>query len=277
MIDQGKEMGMQQDITKIENGTEKIEKKEYLGNRNLYHVYLPESILTLEDWCFAYCKNLQTVWMPRKVVLTGRDVFLGCDKLSSVYIYDKEYIYEEFSENLAFGIKNFLKGDRFDFSVFGTTEWFCRYDEQLAIYINEPDEANFEPFLAGGEEDYEDPSNNIESFCRQKRTNKIKGIFFRLRVENKDRVTGKIDSDRKKDWVSYIKRNEKETLEFLKERKEEAVTYFKIMKEERILTAGNISYFIDGMAGSAFTESKAYLLKEQENLSVEDVWKQFQI
>ena len=270
-------MGMQQDITKIENGTEKIEKKEYLGNRNLYHVYLPESILTLEDWCFAHCKNLQTVWMPRKVVLTGRDVFLGCDKLSNVYIYNKDYIYEEFSENLAFGIKNFLKGDRFDFSVFGTTEWFCRYDEQLAIYINEPDEANFEPFLAGGEEDYEDPSNNIESFCRQKRTNKIKGIFFRLRVENKDRVTGKIDSDRKKDWVSYIKRNEKETLEFLKERKEEAVTYFKIMKEERILSAGNISYFIDGMAGPAFTESKAYLLKEQENLLVEDVWKQFQI
>ena len=193
------------------------------------------------------------------------------------YIYDKEYIYEEFSENLAFGIKNFLKGDRFDLSVFGTTEWFCQYDEQLAKYINEPDEANFEPFLAGGEEDYEDPSNNIESFCRQKRTNKIKGIFFRLRVENKDRVTGKIDSDRKKDWVSYIKQNEKETLEFLKERKEEAVTYFKIMKEERILAAGNISYFIDGMAGPAFTESKAYLLKEQENLSVEDVWKQFQI
>ena len=45
---------------------------------------IPESVTFIEDFCFAYCKNLVTITIPSKVYSIGYGAFVGCSSLREV-------------------------------------------------------------------------------------------------------------------------------------------------------------------------------------------------
>lgn len=58
----------------------------FYKNTNLKSVKLPESIMTLKDYCFSGCTSLQSLDIPESVSVIGSNCFSGCTSLQSVNI-----------------------------------------------------------------------------------------------------------------------------------------------------------------------------------------------
>ncbi len=52
----------------------------------IYKIYLPDSIINIEDRCFSRCSNLTSIEIPDNVTIIGRWAFYNCSNLTSVTI-----------------------------------------------------------------------------------------------------------------------------------------------------------------------------------------------
>ena len=55
-----------------------ITKKTFLSRKQLRKVVLPETVEEIGDWAFAYCTNLENVWLPKKEMKLGNRIFMEC-------------------------------------------------------------------------------------------------------------------------------------------------------------------------------------------------------
>lgn len=69
-----------------------IENKAFLSTRTLRTAILPESLEHIGDWAFAKCTNLSNVKLACDFQpgIFGKDVFGGCDRLSSIEFADQD-------------------------------------------------------------------------------------------------------------------------------------------------------------------------------------------
>ena len=67
-------------------GVTAIGENSFEGFDSLTVVRLPESVSLIEDDAFAYCPNLESVYMGGGINRIGERVFKGCGKLADVYI-----------------------------------------------------------------------------------------------------------------------------------------------------------------------------------------------
>lgn len=271
------------EILKIHGDT--IEKKQYLGNRNLINAVVPSEVRIIKDWAFSYCKNLEIIWLPKKLEKLEQHVFDGCNRLKMIYIYENPF--QEFSVSdvhyykkeagiLAFAVCHFFhdvpEGRLLEFSNFPEPVWYQWYDSRLKEYIDEPEEKGFLPFLAGGEEDYEEPDNTIEAYCEKRQQEKVEGIFLRLLTEEV--------LQQEEAFLSYIKKHQEAVIRVLINMREEGIKILPLLLKYHILTADNIDVYLSAFEGSLFTECRAYLLHKKEELKKDkenEVWNQFQI
>lgn len=277
------------EILNIQSST--IHKKEYLGKRNLKKVLIPPFVKVIEAWGFAYCKGLECIWIPKTLSFMEENVFEGCEKLKEIVVYEaeetepsfhmKDSIYENIhcyrteANLLAYGILNFPESlDKkylFEVSFLGSVEWYQRYDGLFINYLNENDESGFQPFLAGGEEDYEDPTNNIEEFCMQKQQKKVEGIIYRLSLDMEVRD--------KEVFTSYIEDHLDAVIRVFLQMREQSIWAIKVFTANNLLNANNIDAFLSAFEGELFTETRGYLLSVKDRVSNKDdvLWKQFEI
>ena len=103
-------------------------------------------------------------------------------------------------------------------------------------YINEPDDTGFNPFLAGGEEDYEDPENDPEYFKMNKRIKKCGFILERLKFD--ENIKKQNDYDHSKIYVKFTLLNAKEPVHLNEEKSKER------MREILESLCSNVSYNI---------------------------------
>lgn len=271
------------EILKIYGDT--IEKKQYLGNRNFVNVVVPSEVRTIEDWAFSHCKNMEIIWLPKKLEKLEQHVFDGCNRLKMINIYEnpfnefdisKVHYYKKEAGILAFAVCHFFhdvpeKG-LLEFSDFPKPAWYRWYDGHLKEYIDEPEERGFLPFLAGGEEDYEEPDNNIEAYCQKRQQEKVEGIFLRLLTEEA--------IQQEEVFISYIKSHQEAVVRVLMDMREEGIRILPLLLKYHILTADNIDVYLSSFEGSLFTECRAYLLHKKEELKKDKkngIWDQFQI
>lgn len=275
----------QRDLEILSVPDDTIRKKEYLGNRGMRHVVVPPYVKNVEAWAFSHCKNLKTIWLPKQLKKIEAKVFDGCNGLQRIYVYEnnstefdisKVYYYETEAALLAFGARYFLDdipdGKLFDFSHIAEPVWYQWYDDRLRAYIEEPDEKGFMPFLAGGEEDYEDPDNNMETYCSRRQQEKIDGILKRLWAGEGIR--------HQETFISYIKNHQEATIKLLVKMREQSITGLSLLSRYNILTEDNIDLYLSSFEGSLFTECRAYLLHEKEKLlenKKDGIWNRFEI
>jgi hypothetical protein len=67
------------------------------ANTELTEIILPESLKTIGEYSFAYCRNIEEITVPEGVNKIGKDAFRDCNKLT-VIVYEGSYA-QNYAEN----------------------------------------------------------------------------------------------------------------------------------------------------------------------------------
>ena len=287
-----------------------IAKKEVFGKPRIDRIIVPYGVIRIEDWAFAHCTDLKEVWLPDTLTGLGRDVFLGDDRLAKLVIYGlakkdgsnlKEagyYIHDEISALPVIAVNCFKSSALHDFSFTPIEAWLDWFDRNLCDYISAPDDEGFDPFLAGGEEDYEDPENDIEYYRAKIRERKCGYIFERIKVSGEsgelDKTSvydGNIDRDGHSDrdnsnsmnnsmniYTEYLTANKNSALDFVLSKRHDSYEYFKLYADLNMIAESDVPGLLDRFSDEDYLECKAYLIKYQDtHFKKQDVWDMFKL
>ncbi|MCR4585418.1 MAG: leucine-rich repeat domain-containing protein [Lachnospiraceae bacterium] len=156
-----------------------VRRKEHFGERELQKAVILPGTEEVGEWAFGFCLNLKEVWLPIGIRLSEK-AFEGSDNIERVCLYSTE---EELKagrninaaeETLALALlvwpgeitgllDNYTDEKLKDFIT-----------GRLPAYLEEADDKGFKPFLAGGEEDYDDETSEREAYIFRIRLRKIR-------------------------------------------------------------------------------------------------------
>lgn len=181
-----------------------ISPKAHFNDRKLTEAVIEPGTEEIGDWAFAKCTNLRKVVIPAGCRISAR-AFEDCLSLTSVVVYDcvtetETVLSEQFQEDdlshlLGLAIRNWP--DMADLIIRGVSgEYQDRegtdsevpglIDSRLKLYLAEPDDAGFMPFLAGGEEDYDDVEEARRRYVQDRVVNKVFLVYERIRIAGPD-------------------------------------------------------------------------------------------
>ncbi len=172
-----------------------IEKKAYLGREDLEELVIEEEIDQIGDWAFAGCRNLRRIVLPATVSEIGREIFKDSFALSMIAVCSREIlqqsgIFPMLSKQEMILAR--LRADSFmhfppvmPAEMIGTDpeKWVPTLTDRLLAFLIRPDDAGFVPFLASGEEDYEEGDAARELFMEKRRRAKCQAVVDRLLLD----------------------------------------------------------------------------------------------
>ena len=129
-----------------------VEDKEYLSQKLLRHVILPDGIEHIGDWAFAKCVNLQSVKFVGEFRsgLFGKEVFRDCDRLSSISFADTD---DDTSHLLALCTNKLPYDHLLRSDDVGRKSWYEKWDISLMAALSVDDAAYEIAAALCGEED----------------------------------------------------------------------------------------------------------------------------
>ncbi len=170
--------------------------KLHLGDKKLSHDIIPCSVSTIGDWAYAHCSCLKWVAMPVSAVHIGRDVFLGCNALKHVYCYDGgAFSYDDLPDDKNAAVHRIARLNAIALLYFDdpatalikenacAPQNLISWDDRCLSFLAVSDDKGFDPFLAGGEEDYSDNEAQHADYIRARRFIKAEIIYTRLLSE----------------------------------------------------------------------------------------------
>ena len=189
-----------------------IDKKLHFGERKLGYDIIPQGIKEIGDWAYAQCGALEWLALPVSVALLGREVFRGCGALRYVYYYDSDtFSRTGLPEDVhriamlnALAIRCFP--DPLSLLVPASGELKSRldaWDRCCFAYLGQPDELGFEPFLAGGEEDYDENEEQLDSFRNMRQRLKAQAVYTRLLAEKNSSLP--FDGEHRENFASFFR------------------------------------------------------------------------
>lgn len=174
--------------------TQCIPAKAYLGDRTTTSLVIADEITAIGDWAFAHMKELRSIMFPKKEITFGKEIFLGCEKLETVYVVttEKEQVdarinlqEEKAARLLAKLLMTLSCQELLTPECVGETAWYTKADEKITAYLSQADEAGFSPVFFGGEEDYEeDVRSSQELFVKTVCQKKVELLLCRLEDKN---------------------------------------------------------------------------------------------
>ncbi|MBQ9200385.1 MAG: leucine-rich repeat protein [Lachnospiraceae bacterium] len=274
---------------------DEVSKKAMLGDKNVDLIFVPYGIKRIGDWAFAHCIRLKEIWLPDTLKGFGKDVFLDDINLEKIVVYSKikneseshsknstelyddkkeqmYFVNDDISELLAIAVKYFKNGEAYNFSRLIDDKWLEWFDTNLLAYIDEPDDSGFNPFLAGGEEDYEDPENDINYYKKKQREKKCGAILVRLKAAQKP-TAAYIEKYKK-----FINAHKKETIMFMLDKKHESFSLLKIYTEYDFIEETDIPYLLESFSDEQYIDCKAYIIKYKDhNFGKKSIWDEFKL
>lgn len=277
-------------MTILQTSTNQIPKKAYLGDRKLTEVMVPYGVTELSDWAFAGCKNLELVLLPDTIQQIGKDVFLNCTRLKRLLIFDKkqETIFEEGNVPL-WNSRESIEGELIMYAVcwLGIPETMILFfrnrrqflkdiREQIASYLARPDDEGFDPFLAGGEEDYDDRESDPDYYCRRERLKKVVLLGRYLLLAQMCPQEYGIEEKAREQWLTYM-RKQKETYQLFHEEEHLVKELFVLYEKLDLFDKDIVSELLEQVTGQQ-VELRALLLRKQEEyLQMESGWDRFEL
>ena len=266
---------------------DKIDKKQFCGDRNLVSYIVPETVTEIGDWAFARCRKLNRIAIPRSLQRIGREAFAECENLNIVFFYEealdgdaKEFFRDTGStrleilseeqrftgELIALALRYFPDAFRVVDAIRMTSEkteeeavcWTAVWEEVCEEYLARPESDGFVPFLAGGEEDYADDEERLTAYCEKIRMRKAKIVYLRLlageRCEKSKRTEPK-----KTQYLSWLYANDM-ALRLWTELSEHLRTSIHIYEEAGLLTEKNVMKLLE-MLPEDRVEARALLMR----------------
>ena len=189
-----------------------IPAKAHMSDKSIIHEYVSPDISAIGPWAYSGCSNMTDIRLP-----AGCDVantaFKGCDELAYIYLYrkdDPDYVnHINISPYLlALMIKAWPKETSGLIRIASETQTFLReFDDRMTHYMLEPDETGFVPFLAGGEEDYDDNDEALRRFAGSVLRRKILMIYERLFISRSDSEATSVPDDIYSEYLGFLRSN----------------------------------------------------------------------
>lgn len=238
-----------------------IGKKAFLGAKSLQNLALPENLVQIQDWAFAFCSNLESITLPRKKLDIGQGIMKDCFKLRQIEIAKDEPEAEGISYLLAAVMNKLEAFYLFDTSAAGSGSWLEQWDARLMSLMEQEDTEGFSKMLLCGEEDYGSKDNNLDYYVEQRRRFKVSLALLRLIND-----IGLQPSVRDK-LISYLQSHKKgesseETWKVVFEEHGDDRRYYQFLLDNGCITEENFDAILSDM-GERHTEIKAFLMNEQ--------------
>lgn len=254
-----------------------IGKKAFLSNKMLKEISLPESVVRIDDWAFAYCAKLARVILPYHRMEIGQGIFKECFLLEEI-VDESADEGEKKTVDTAFLLAAVMSRldafYLFDFESAGTPEWMAQWDGRMQTLMEREDTEGFSKMLLCGEEDYGSRENNLDYYTEQRRREKVRLAMLRLMHDYglKQTVREKLEQY----LLSHIKGcGTEETWLVVLEEYGDDLRYYQFLTQLGGVTRENFQPMMEDM-GQSHTEMKAYLMKYHgEQHGTEDAFDAF--
>lgn len=256
-----------------------IGKKTFLSNKMLRQISLPESVVRIEDWAFAYCTKLNKVILPYHRMEIGQGIFKECFNLEQIVdegADERESKTTDIAYLLAASMNILDAFYLFDFENAGKPDWLVQWDNRMQTVMEREDAEGFSKMLLCGEEDYGSKENNLDYYMEQRRREKVRLAMLRLMHDYglESSVRSKLEAY----LLAHIKGQQtEETWKVILEEYGDDLKYYQFLTELGGVTADNFQAMMEDM-GESHTEMKAYLMKyHSEQQSKADAFAVFEL
>lgn len=239
-----------------------IGKKTFLSNKMLRQISLPESVVRIDDWAFAYCAKLRKVILPYHRMEIGQGIFKECFELEQIVdesADEREKKTDDIGYMLAASMSRLDAFYLFDFENAGSTDWISQWDVRMQSVMEREDAEGFSKMLLCGEEDYGSKENNLDYYMEQRRREKVRLAMLRLMHDYglESSVRSKLEAY----LLAHIKGQQtEETWKVILEEYGDELKYYQFLTKLGGVTADNFQAMMEDM-GESHTEMKAYLMK----------------
>lgn len=258
-----------------------IDKKAFLSCKTLKEIELPNTLQELGDWAFAHAEYLRLVTVPRRELVRGKDLFLGCKRLREIRFIGSE---QEQLQDQQDGIGRMLAlavTVLQDYLLFTPTKvrddsWIASWDEKLLRLVETDDLEGFEELWTCGEEDYEGKDYDIKSYPVERRKGKLRMVYFRLLHPYK------LSEVTKEKFQNYVKEHTKgtkepESWEIIIEEHPQDITYYQVFAQAGGINENNFSLLLEDMQ-EVNAQMKAFLFRyQQEHLTAKKAFEEFEL
>lgn len=236
-----------------------IDKKVFLGKNKLVQVILPSSLLTIGDWAFAHCRNLEWIQVPDHSLTTGKEVCVGCRKL-------RYYGTGRTTRDclLPMMMKHHLSEQLCNPAEYYSNEWYARIDQRIGDFLDAQDNADYQGLWTFGEEDYTDRNFEIEIYEEERRKDKAELCLCRMLLAE---ALPHAMRARMEDYlVSHSTADSaQETLHMLMERHGTELEYFQAFVRLPGITGEEICRLLEGLPETS-TGIRAFLVNSSKEL-----------
>ena len=239
-----------------------VGKKAFLSNKMLRQISLPESIVRIDDWAFAYCTKLNKVILPYHRMEIGQGIFKECFELEQIVdegADERESKTTDIAYLLAASMSRLDAFYLFNFENAGKDDWISQWDARMQSVMNREDAEGFSKMLLCGEEDYGSKENNLDYYTEQRRREKVRLAMLRLMHDYglEHSVRTKLEEY----LLAHIKGQQtEETWKVILEEYGDDLKYYQFLTELGGVNADNFQAMMEDM-GESHTEMKAYLMK----------------
>lgn len=239
-----------------------IGKKAFLSNKMLKQIALPESVIRIDDWAFAYCTKLNRVILPYHRMEIGQGIFKECFALEQIVdegADERERRTTDIAYLLAATMSKLDAFYLFDFENAGNNDWISQWDNRMMSVMEREESEGFSKMLLCGEEDYGSKENNLDYYMEQRRREKVRLAMLRLMHDYglESSVQAKLEAY----LLAHIKGCQtEETWKVILEEYGDDLRYYQFLTELGGVSADNFQAMMEDM-GESHTEMKAYLMK----------------
>lgn len=256
-----------------------IGKKAFLSNKTLKSISMPESVVRIDDWAFAYCTKLHKVILPYHRMEIGQGIFKECFGLEQIVdesADEREKKTADIAYLLAATMSRLDAFYLFDFENAGTDSWLTQWDSRMMTVMERGDSEGFSRMLLCGEEDYGSKENNLDYYTEQRRREKVRLAMLRLMHDYG--LDGSVRAKLEEYLMAHIKgRQTEETWSVILEEYGDELKYYQFLTALGGVGADNFQAMMEDM-GDSHTEMKAYLMKyHSEQHKEENAFAAFQL
>lgn len=239
-----------------------IGKKAFLSNKMLKQISLPESVVRIDDWAFAYCSKLNKVILPYHRMEIGQGIFKECFALEQIVdegADERERKTMDIAYLLAASMSSLDAFYLFNFENAGNDDWISQWDSRMQSVMAREDSEGFSKMLLCGEEDYGSKENNLDYYMEQRRREKVRLAMLRLMHDYglEICVRAKLETY----LLAHVKgQQSEETWKVILEEHGDNLKYYQFLTELGGVNADNFQAMMEDM-GESHTEMKAYLMQ----------------
>lgn len=256
-----------------------IGKKAFLSNKMLRQITLPETVVRIDDWAFAFCTKLTRIVLPYHRMEIGQGIFKDCpclEQIADECASGQERRTADVSYLLAASMSRLDAFYLFDFENAGTDEWLARWDSRMQSMMKTGDAEGFSKMLLCGEEDYGSKENNLDYYMEQRRREKVRIAMLRLMHDYG--LDQSVRTELQTYLLAHVKGQQtEETWKVVLEEYGDDLRYYQFLTKLGGVREDNFQAMMEDM-GESHTEMKAYLMKyHSEQCGTEDAFARFEL